>query len=55
MSKLDSAEARNTNETFMSLLKAIDLGSYSCNLRNYPAIATACFAHSSGQLLNVNL
>lgn len=50
-----NAKARNTNETFMTLLKAIDLGSYSCNLRNHPATATAFFAHSSGQLFNVNL
>lgn len=49
-----NAEARNTNETFMSLLKAIDLGSYSY-LRNHPATATAFFAHSSGQLFSVNL
>lgn len=48
------SEARNTNETFMSLLKAIDLGSYSYNLRNHPASATAFFAHSSGQF-SVNL
>jgi len=39
----------------MSLLKAIDLGSYSYNLRNQPATATAFFARSSGQLFNINL
>lgn len=50
-----NAEARNTNETFMSLLKAIDLGSYSYNLRNHPATAMAFFSHSSGQLFTVNL
>lgn len=50
-----NAEVRNTNETFMSLLKAIDLGSYSYNLRNHPATATAFFAYGSGQLFSVNL